>query len=141
MWAISPTVLLIAALVYFNRAGINQMKQSGGGGANLFNVGKSKAKLYNLENEAKVRFADVAGCDEAKEEIMELVHFLKDPTKYEALGAKIPRGAILSGPPGTGKTVRALLYFTLRSRAIAAACQGDRWRSWRAVPVRFRLRV
>jgi AFG3 family protein len=70
-------------------------------------VGKSKAKMFNKEDEISMRFRDVAGMDEAKEEIMEFVKFLKEPAKYEKLGAKIPRGAILSGPPGTGKTLLA----------------------------------
>lgn len=82
---------------------------SGGGGIgqSIFNVGKSKAKLYNSEQGIKMRFKDVAGMDEAKEEIMEFVNFLKNPSKYKKLGAKIPKGAILSGPPGTGKTLLA----------------------------------
>ena len=78
-----------------------------GGPNGLFKIGKSKAKLFNQENEVKIKFKDVAGCDESKEEIMEFVKFLQDPQKYEKLGAKIPRGAILSGPPGTGKTLLA----------------------------------
>lgn len=78
---------------------------SGGG---LFGgAGKSKAKLFNKETDVKVKFDDVAGMGEAKEEIMEFVRFLKNPQKFERLGAKIPRGAILSGPPGTGKTLIA----------------------------------
>ena len=78
-----------------------------GGASNIFNVGKSKAKLYNSETAVKVKFKDVAGMDEAKEEIMEFVKFLKEPETYKRLGAKIPKGAILSGPPGTGKTLLA----------------------------------
>ncbi|KAF4003399.1 Peptidase M41 family protein [Saccharomyces cerevisiae] len=73
----------------------------------MFNVGKSRAKLFNKETDIKISFKNVAGCDEAKQEIMEFVHFLKNPGKYTKLGAKIPRGAILSGPPGTGKTLLA----------------------------------
>lgn len=64
----------------------------------MFNVGKSRAKLFNKETDIKISFKNVAGCDEAKQEIMEFVHFLKNPGKYTKLGAKIPRGAILSGP-------------------------------------------
>lgn len=79
----------------------------GGGAGGLFGMGKSRAKMFNQETDIKVKFNDVAGMDEAKEEIMEFVKFLKDPTKYERLGAKIPRGAIISGPPGTGKTLLA----------------------------------
>ena len=78
-----------------------------GGAQGIFSVGKSKAKLYNSETSVKVKFKDVAGMDEAKEEIMEFVQFLKEPEKYTRLGAKIPKGAILSGPPGTGKTLLA----------------------------------
>lgn len=103
-----PTFLLLGGLFYMTK----RMQQGGPGGAgggmsNIFSVGKSKAKLFNQETDIKVKFADVAGCDEAKEEIMEFVEFLKNPQKYEKLGAKIPRGAILSGPPGTGKTLLA----------------------------------
>lgn len=78
-----------------------------GGKGGIFDIGKSKARLFDKEKDVKVSFKDVAGMDEAKEEIVEFVQFLKNPTKYEALGAKIPRGAIISGPPGTGKTLLA----------------------------------
>lgn len=99
-----PTMLLLGGLFYMTKK--MQGGAGGGGGmSNIFNVGKSKAKLFNQETDIKVKFKDVAGCDEAKEEIMEFVEFLKRPEKYERLGAKIPRGAILSGPPGTGKTL------------------------------------
>eukprot|EP00158_Paraphelidium_tribonemae_P005870 Partr_v1_DN27568_c2_g1_i1_m30551 putative ATP-dependent zinc len=82
-------------------------KGGAGGPQGIFGIGKSKARLFNQETDVKVKFENVAGMDEAKEEIMEFVKFLKDPKKYERLGAKIPKGAILSGPPGTGKTLLA----------------------------------
>lgn len=97
----APTILLLGALYWMSRRG------SGGSSGGIFSIGKSRAKLFNKDNEVKVKFKDVAGMDEAKEEIMEFVQFLKNPAKYEKLGAKIPRGAILSGPPGTGKTLLA----------------------------------
>merc|ERR1719427_183523 len=82
----------------------------GGGcgvGGGLFGVGNSTAKFFNKETGIATKFKDVAGCEEAKVEIMEFVNFLKHPEKYTELGAKIPKGAILSGPPGTGKTLMA----------------------------------
>lgn len=86
-----------------------KMSRGGGGmpGGGLFNVGKSTAKRYNAETSVNVSFKDVAGLGEAKDEIVEFVHFLKNPKKYERLGAHIPKGAILTGPPGTGKTLLA----------------------------------
>ncbi|KAG7663673.1 AFG3 [[Candida] subhashii] len=105
---ILPTVLLIGGLWYITmKRGPAGMGGPGGPGGGLFKIGKSKARLFNQENEVKIKFKDVAGCEESKEEIMEFVKFLQDPQKYEKLGAKIPRGAILSGPPGTGKTLLA----------------------------------
>jgi AFG3 family protein len=80
----------------------------GGGGGQLFNIGKSKATLFdNKDSKVNVTFADVAGLDEAKEEVVEVVDFLKNPKKYTALGGKIPKGVLLVGPPGTGKTLLA----------------------------------
>lgn len=100
----APTILFAGLLFYMSRRAGGS---AGGGPGGIFNIGKSRAKLFNKDTDVKVKFKDVAGMDEAKEEIMEFVKFLKDPAKYEKLGAKIPRGAILSGPPGTGKTLLA----------------------------------
>ncbi len=86
---------------------MRRMTGTGGPGGQIFNIGKSRAALFDAENKVKVTFADVAGLEEAKEEVMEIVDFLKDPTKYTNLGGKIPKGALLIGPPGTGKTLMA----------------------------------
>ena len=99
MTSLFPTLLLIGVWVYF----LNGMQ---GGGGRIMSFGRSKAKLF-LDNKPKVTFADVAGCDEAKEELQEVIHFLKDPEKFKKLGARVPKGVLLVGPPGTGKTLLA----------------------------------
>ncbi|ABN64747.2 Mitochondrial respiratory chain complexes assembly protein RCA1 (TAT-binding homolog 12) [Scheffersomyces stipitis CBS 6054] len=97
-----PTVLFLGAIYYMTK------KATGMGGmGGPLGFGKSTAKKFNQDTDIKIRFRDVAGMAEAKEEVMEFVKFLQNPEKYERLGAKIPRGAILSGPPGTGKTLLA----------------------------------
>ena len=100
----APTLLLLGSLVWFSRRAGGA---GGGGQSGIFGIGKSRAKRFNHETDVRTKFTDVAGMDEAKQEIMEFVSFLKEPGQYERLGAKIPRGAILSGPPGTGKTLLA----------------------------------
>jgi cell division protease FtsH len=79
----------------------------GGGGGQIFNIGKSKAKLFDEKTDTRTSFKDVAGLEGAKEEVEEIVSFLKHPEKYTSLGGKIPKGALLVGPPGTGKTLLA----------------------------------
>ena len=95
-----PMLLLIGLWVFFMK-GMN-----GGGAGGAMSFGKSKARMLS-EDQVKVTFADVAGCEEAKEEVKELVDFLKDPTKFQKIGGKIPRGVLMAGPPGTGKTLLA----------------------------------
>ena len=99
MTSLFPTLLLIGVWVYF-------LYNMQGGGGRVMSFGRSKAKLF-LDNKPKVTFADVAGCDESKEELQEVIHFLKDPEKFKKLGARVPKGVLLVGPPGTGKTLLA----------------------------------
>ncbi|MDD3426851.1 MAG: ATP-dependent metallopeptidase FtsH/Yme1/Tma family protein, partial [Aminobacterium sp.] len=94
-----PTLLLIGVWIFF-------LYNMQGGGGKVMSFAKSKAKLF-LDNRPKVTFADVAGCDESKEELSEVVQFLRDPGKFRALGARVPKGVLLLGPPGTGKTLLA----------------------------------
>ncbi|HPV56924.1 MAG TPA: ATP-dependent zinc metalloprotease FtsH, partial [Tenuifilaceae bacterium] len=100
-----PFALLIGLYVFIFR----RMSKGGGpgGAGNIFSVGKSKAQLFDKESNAKIDFKDVAGLEEAKVEVMEIVEFLKNPKKFTDLGGKIPKGALLVGPPGTGKTLLA----------------------------------
>ena len=100
-----PFALIIGIWIFIMR----RMSGGGGGGAGgqIFNIGKSKAKLFDQNTEVKTSFKDVAGLEGAKEEVQEIVDFLKNPEKYTSLGGKIPKGALLIGPPGTGKTLLA----------------------------------
>ncbi len=101
-----PVLLFIALFVLFMRK-MGGGAGGGGGPGGIFNIGKSKATLFDKGTKVNITFADVAGLDEAKVEVMEIVDFLKNPKKYTALGGKIPKGALLVGPPGTGKTLLA----------------------------------
>jgi cell division protease FtsH len=99
-----PILILVGAWFLIMRF---MSRGGGGGGAQIFNIGKSKATLFDRDTMVNINFNDVAGLEEAKVEIMEIVDFLKNPTKYTQLGGKIPKGALLVGPPGTGKTLLA----------------------------------
>jgi len=101
---ILPILILVGAWFFIMRM---MSKNSGGAGGQIFNIGKSKAQLFDKSTSVSLNFNDVAGLEEAKVEVMEIVDFLKNPTKYTTLGAKIPKGALLVGPPGTGKTLLA----------------------------------
>ncbi len=105
LMGILPFVIIIGIWIFIMR----RMSSGAGGGAGgqLFNIGKSKAKLFDEKTDVKTSFKDVAGLEGAKEEVQEIVDFLKNPEKYTSLGGKIPKGALLVGPPGTGKTLLA----------------------------------
>lgn len=98
-----PTFLIIGFFYFMSR----RMGGAGGGGGQIFSIGKSKAKLFDEKNDTRITFENVAGLEGAKEEIQEIVEFLKNPEKYTSIGGKIPKGALLVGPPGTGKTLLA----------------------------------
>ncbi|MEO6691983.1 MAG: ATP-dependent metallopeptidase FtsH/Yme1/Tma family protein, partial [Saprospiraceae bacterium] len=108
---LGPILTFVLPLVFIIIIWMYIMRKMGGGGsgpgAQIFNIGKSKAMLFEKDQNSHITFADVAGLDEAKEEVMEVVDFLKNPKKYTALGGKIPKGVLLVGPPGTGKTLLA----------------------------------
>ena len=99
-----PIIIIIGVWIFIMR---KMSGGGGGGGGQIFNIGKSKAKLFDEKTDIKTTFKDVAGLEGAKEEIQEIVEFLKNPEKYTNLGGKIPKGALLVGPPGTGKTLLA----------------------------------
>ena len=98
-----PTLIFIGFFYFISK----RMSGGAGGGGQIFSIGKSKAKLFDEKNDIKVTFENVAGLEGAKEEIQEIVEFLKTPEKYTSIGGKIPKGALLVGPPGTGKTLLA----------------------------------
>jgi cell division protease FtsH len=107
-----PLVNFLFPILMFGLLMVLMMRKMGGGsggagGGGIFNIGKSKAQLFDKGTKVNITFTDVAGLDEAKQEVMEIVDFLKNPKKYTALGGKIPKGALLVGPPGTGKTLLA----------------------------------
>lgn len=100
---ILPILILVGVWIFIMR----MMSRGGPGGGQIFNIGKSKAQLFDRDTHVNITFKDVAGLEEAKVEVMEIVDFLKNPGKYTELGGKIPKGALLVGPPGTGKTLLA----------------------------------
>jgi cell division protease FtsH len=106
IWGFLPWVIIIAAYIFFFRWMMNRGGMGGGGGKGIFSFGKSRAKKLD-DNSTKVTFKDVAGVEEAKMELSEIIEFLKEPDKFQKLGGKIPKGVLLLGPPGTGKTLLA----------------------------------
>lgn len=110
LWVLFMNLLPFILIVGFYLFMMRRMNGGGGGGfpgGGIFSIGRSKATLVDKENNSEINFSSVAGLDEAKQEVMEIVDFLKEPKKYTALGGKIPKGALLIGPPGTGKTLLA----------------------------------
>ncbi|MCC7299031.1 MAG: AAA family ATPase, partial [Bacteroidia bacterium] len=101
-WVFFIGIFLLFWSIMFRRAG-----GGGGGGPNIFNIGRARATLFDKDTKVNISFKDVAGLEEAKLEVMEVVDFLKNPKKYTNLGGKIPKGVLLVGPPGTGKTLLA----------------------------------
>jgi cell division protease FtsH len=104
-WLLFPVLLILMWVFMFRR--MSRGPEGSGGGGGIFNVGRSQAKLFEKDKTVAISFKDVAGLEEAKVEVMEIVDFLKSPEKYTNLGGKIPKGALLVGPPGTGKTLLA----------------------------------
>lgn len=102
-WVFFIAIFLIISNMFFRRMGGG----AGGGGGNIFSIGRARAQLFDKDTKVNVTFKDVAGLEEAKEEVMEVVDFLQHPKKYTSLGGKIPKGVLLVGPPGTGKTLLA----------------------------------
>jgi len=104
-FSLLPIIIIVGLWIFIMRR--MSGGGAGGGGGQIFNIGKSKAKLFDEKTDVKITFKDVAGLEGAKEEVQEIVEFLKNPEKYTTLGGKIPKGALLVGPPGTGKTLLA----------------------------------
>lgn len=104
-FSLLPIIIIVGLWIFIMRR--MSGGGAGGGGGQIFNIGKSKAKLFDEKTDVKITFKDVAGLEGAKEEVQEIVEFLKNPDKYTTLGGKIPKGALLVGPPGTGKTLLA----------------------------------